>query len=203
MSNLLIKIDRFTKNLLLQQKPHQKMASNRPIPVSIKRNVNFQLGENAKIYGYADQETPRTSRTDQKSTGAIRKQLGKPILKESNHRTERRPENFCDLTPRSKAAVMPAITRALNFPPHEKVFGNLISLNVNDSLLPERVPIRKKYVIKGPKHPEPDLQDFLKPVAPLTHTIPEPDLEITVPDVEFNNFQKYKDFCKEAYGDEW
>lgn len=171
----------------------QQMSSKRSI--TVKRNVNFQLDENTKVYKHVDH--------DRKSTGATKKQPIKSILKEPNQRAGKTHENFNDLTPRSKAAVMPAVTRALNFRPDEKVFGNLISLNVNDSFLPEKVPIRKKYVIKGPKHPEPDLQDFLKPVVPLTHTIPEPDLEITIPNSKFDHFQKYKDFCEEAYGEKW
>lgn len=175
------------------------MSSKRSALVSMKRNVNFNSEENEYfVYEHPSEEKPT------KSTGAIRKQTRKSVLQESNQRSDKPPpENFNDLTPRSKKAVMPAISRALNFRPDEKVFGNLISLNVNDSFLPEKVPMRKKYVFKGPKHPEPDLQDFLKPVAPLTHTIPEPDIEITLPNVEFDNFKKYKDFCKDVYGEEW
>ncbi|KAL5278828.1 hypothetical protein ACFFRR_003447 [Megaselia abdita] len=174
------------------------MPREKLFPVTVKRNVNFQSEEDSTVYEHPAPEAS-SSKIDQRSTGAIRKQQKKPILKESNHK----PESFNDLTPRSKAAAMPAITKALNFRPEEKVFGNLISLNVNDSFLPEKVPLRKKYVFTGTKDPEPELKDFLKPVTPLTHTIPIPKLELTVYDVEFNNFQKYKDFCKEAYGEEW
>uniref|UniRef100_T1GVF4 Protein phosphatase 1 regulatory subunit 35 C-terminal domain-containing protein n=1 Tax=Megaselia scalaris TaxID=36166 RepID=T1GVF4_MEGSC len=176
------------------------MSSNRhPFPVSVNRNVNFASAEN---YSVINEISPVK---DMRHTGAIRKQPRKPVLQESNYNQHSRkmPDNFYDLTPRSKAAIMPSITKALNFRPDERVFGDLISLNVNDSILPEKVPFRNKYVFKGPKHPEPDLNDFLEPMESLTPpTIPLPDIAITIPNVEFDNFSKFKQYYKDVYGED-
>ncbi|XP_055915992.1 uncharacterized protein LOC129948877 [Eupeodes corollae] len=103
-----------------------------------------------------------------------------------------------DLSPRSKAIVMPKISQKLNFPHDKNVFRNLIPINVNDSvLLPKKKSsLRKKYI--NHKVLTPDLGDFLDPIPRLEHTIPEPDIELIHAPSDINVFEEFCEFYRDV-----
>ncbi|XP_001864281.2 uncharacterized protein LOC6047194 [Culex quinquefasciatus] len=77
------------------------------------------------------------------------------------------PASIGELTPKSQKFVRNQITRKLNFQHDDNVFKGLVPVNVNDSvLIPARKrPLRSKFVAKEKRDPEPELADFLRPIA--------------------------------------
>ncbi|XP_011290302.1 protein PPP1R35 homolog [Musca domestica] len=72
-------------------------------------------------------------------------------------------------------------TKKLNFGVTYNVFKNLLPLNVNDSFLPPQQPsTSKSSKVKKPTETtlQPDLRDYLKPMPPLKHIVPEPKLQL-------------------------
>lgn len=73
-------------------------------------------------------------------------------------------------------------SKKLNFGVTYNVFKNLLPLNVNDSILPppQQNVFRSAKVNKNNVDPslQPDLRDFLTPMPPLVHYIPEPELRL-------------------------
>ncbi|XP_055836472.1 uncharacterized protein LOC129905108 [Episyrphus balteatus] len=104
-----------------------------------------------------------------------------------------------ELSPRSKAVVIPKISKKLNFPHDKTIFRNLIPINVNDSILlpKKKSSIRKKYIVNH-KVPTPDLGDFLDPIAPLEHIIPEPDIDLIHDPNDINSFEEFYEFYRDV-----
>lgn len=77
------------------------------------------------------------------------------------------PTSIGELTPKSKKFVRDQVTKKLNFQHDENVFKGLVPVNVNDSVLipTTRKPLRSSYVAKEKRDPEPELGDFLRPIA--------------------------------------
>ncbi|KAJ6646193.1 Myosin-VIIa, partial [Pseudolycoriella hygida] len=85
-------------------------------------------------------------------------------------------KDVSDLTPRSKAVVTERITHQLNFPAEATIYKKLIPVNVNDSVLEEIFPKRKKrQEFTRNKDPEPVLGDYLTPIVPLKLKIERED----------------------------
>ncbi|XP_013112216.2 protein PPP1R35 homolog [Stomoxys calcitrans] len=88
--------------------------------------------------------------------------------------------------------ILPSETsKKLNFGETNKIFKNLLPINVNDSILPPQNVFRTQKVHKN-MDPSllPDLRDYLQPLPPFSHVIPEPELHL-----EFNysrGFDVYK-----------
>lgn len=84
----------------------------------------------------------------------------------------------------------------MNFQHDENVFKDLIPVNVNDSvLLPAtKKSIRVKYTAKEKRDPEPELSDFIRPIAACDiefdpYLAPEPAPQRP----NFNNFDNILD----------
>ncbi|XP_017152294.1 uncharacterized protein LOC108162198 [Drosophila miranda] len=106
-----------------------------------------------------------------------------------------------ELTPQNQAALAPKVTQKMNFLPHQAVFKGLVSLNVNDSILPPKKIARKPS--KGQhskenraKTVEPELEDYVQPIAPKQLNIPEPELHLEFKPEPFNFLEAYKKLFK-------
>ncbi|XP_019538202.3 protein PPP1R35 homolog [Aedes albopictus] len=77
------------------------------------------------------------------------------------------PTSIGELTPKSKKFVRDQVTKKLNFQHDENVFKGLVPVNVNDSVLipTTKKPLRSSYVVREKRDPEPELGDFLRPIA--------------------------------------
>ncbi|XP_073827076.1 reduction in Cnn dots 4 [Musca autumnalis] len=88
--------------------------------------------------------------------------------------------------PSSAGANIPSLpsetTKKLNFGVTYNVFRNLLPINVNDSILPPQQQPTSSRINKVTKNVDtslqPDLRDYLKPMPPLTHFVPEPELSL-------------------------
>ncbi|XP_075153427.1 reduction in Cnn dots 4 [Haematobia irritans] len=89
--------------------------------------------------------------------------------------------------------VLPSeTTKKLNFGVTYNIFKNLLPLNVNDSILPSQNVMRPTTKVHKNVDTtlQPDLRDYILPMEPLTHVVPEPELNL-----EFNysrGFDVYK-----------
>lgn len=105
------------------------------------------------------------------------------------------------------------LTKQLNFPVDDNLYQNLISVNVNDSVLnissaKNRRAVHKKYLDKlknKKKDPEPDLKDFLTEIEPLSAVLPKPDSPIEsfdlskLPKLKTNNFDKINEIFNQLH----
>ncbi|XP_022208130.1 uncharacterized protein LOC111064685 [Drosophila obscura] len=106
-----------------------------------------------------------------------------------------------NLTPQTQAAVAPKITQKMNFLPDEAVFKGLVPLNVNESILPPQKMGRKPSKSKHSKEnrartAEPELEDYVQPIAPRQMIIPEPELHLEYKPEPYNFLEAYKKLFK-------
>ncbi|XP_001357431.3 uncharacterized protein Rcd4 [Drosophila pseudoobscura] len=101
-----------------------------------------------------------------------------------------------ELTPQSQAALAPKVTQKMNFLPHQAVFKGLVPLNVNDSILPPKKIARKPSKENRAKTAEPELEDYVQPIAPKQLNIPDPELHLEFKPEPFNFLEAYKKLFK-------
>ncbi|XP_055714103.1 protein PPP1R35 homolog [Phlebotomus papatasi] len=93
-----------------------------------------------------------------------------------------------------------AISKKLNFNLHEKVFKNLVPVNVNDSVMAkEERSSRKKHSRNTQRDPAPKLEDFLKPIEPHSYPLPVlamDDIKPVKRDLQQENSQLYREHLK-------
>ncbi|XP_034472572.1 uncharacterized protein LOC117780235 [Drosophila innubila] len=101
-----------------------------------------------------------------------------------------------DLTPRSKAAIAPNVTKKMNFAPNAAVFKNLTPLNVNDSLYEmnktKAASSKSKESIQKCHQAEPTLEEFVEKIDHFRLIMPEPELQLDFPREDFDFLVAYK-----------
>ncbi|XP_037709144.1 uncharacterized protein LOC119546726 [Drosophila subpulchrella] len=103
-------------------------------------------------------------------------------------------------SPESMASIAPKVTQKMNFPMDQAVFHDLVTLNVNDSIL---VPKKSSFKSKTSKETEPSklkgepqLADYAEKVETLEMAIPEPELHLDFTPEPFDFLGAYKKiFC--------